>query len=260
MSQAGEIDLFNFFLAYLLLGLVVIIMQRSQINKTKLLIWAGARMTAQLVLAGFILTHILENPHPFFTVLFLLLITVFSIHRVLSGHKNLSLKFKFILALSLTSAGFFVLFYFVAAILNESLFNPRFTIPLAGMIMGNAMTGLSLGLKSFMTSLKAQKSKTETLVNLGVHPAAIFRPVINEALETSLLPTINSMLGMGIIFLPGMMTGQILSGTSPSTAIMYQIAIMLAICAATCLTVFTALNIGYKTFYNQHQQITIDYL
>jgi putative ABC transport system permease protein len=63
------------------------------------------------------------------------------------------------------------------------------------------------------------------------------------------------MIGMGIVSLPGMMTGQILSGTLPTTAIMYQIAIMIAICTAVCLTVFCSLHFGYKTLYNKRNQI-----
>jgi putative ABC transport system permease protein len=63
------------------------------------------------------------------------------------------------------------------------------------------------------------------------------------------------MIGMGIISLPGMMTGQILSGTLPMTAILYQIAIIIAICAVTCLSVFCSLYFGYKTLYNKRRQI-----
>jgi putative ABC transport system permease protein len=63
------------------------------------------------------------------------------------------------------------------------------------------------------------------------------------------------MVGMGIVFLPGMMTGQILSGTLPLTSIMYQIAIMIAICASVCLAIFFSLHFGYKTLYNKRNQI-----
>jgi putative ABC transport system permease protein len=66
------------------------------------------------------------------------------------------------------------------------------------------------------------------------------------------------MLGMGIVALPGMMTGQILSGTLPSTAILYQIAIMIAICTVVCLSSFGSLYFGFKTLYNKRNQIVID--
>jgi putative ABC transport system permease protein len=69
------------------------------------------------------------------------------------------------------------------------------------------------------------------------------------------MPTINSMIGMGIVFLPGMMTGQILSGTAPTTAIAYQIAIMLGILGAVGITVIIMLQMGYRTFFNEQAQL-----
>ena len=94
----------------------------------------------------------------------------------------------------------------------------------------------------------------ESLLHLGLTPQKILLPMVNQALETALLPTLNSMLGMGIVSLPGMMTGQILSGTLPTTAILYQISIMIAICAVVCLSVFGSLYFGYKTLYNSRNQ------
>ncbi|MEG2200421.1 MAG: ABC transporter permease, partial [Anaerovorax sp.] len=182
---------------------------------------------------------------------------VFSIHRVLGGEKALNLKFKVGVAFSLSLSGLFVLAYFVVVVVNENLLNPQYTIPLAGMIIGNAMTGVSLGIKTFMSAISTQRNKIQALQNLGVTPKAILKPFVNESLSTALLPTINSMLGMGIIFLPGMMTGQILAGTLPTTAILYQICIMIAICTSVCLSVFFSLTIGYKTLYNNRNQIKI---
>jgi putative ABC transport system permease protein len=125
------------------------------------------------------------------------------------------------------------------------------------MIMGNAMTGVSLGLKTFNENVKTQRSKIDTLINIGVTPNKILIPFVNSALETAILPTLNSMLGMGIISLPGMMTGQILSGTMPMTAILYQISILIAISAVVCMAVFCSLYFGYRTLYNKRSQITI---
>lgn len=71
-----------------------------------------------------------------------------------------------------------------------------------------------------------------------------------------MLPTVNSMLGMGIIFLPGMMTGQILAGIYPITAIMYQIAIMIALATVVVVTVYLSLLLGARTLYNERGQFT----
>jgi putative ABC transport system permease protein len=229
-------------------------MKRSKINQSKLLLVASLRMTVQLVIVGYILQYMFNNPKPIFTVIFLAVMIVFSIDRVIKSRKDLNNNFKIAIGASLAVSGLFVLIFFVTVVVNKSIFNPQYTIPLAGMIIGNAMTGINIGIKTFMDSTKKERSKINTLLNLGMEPKDILKPIANNALETALIPTLNSMVGMGIVFLPGMMTGQILSGTLPTTAIMYQIAIMIAICTSVCITVFLSLNLGYKSLYNNRKQ------
>lgn len=233
------------------------LMKKSKVDKTKLLLVASIRMTVQLVLVGFILSYIFANKKPIYTYIFLISMIGFSINRVLSLQPNLNKKFKIIIGFAISLSGLFVLFFFIGIVIRVSVLDPQYTIPLAGMIIGNAMTGLNLGLGNFISSLEKEKNKIYALTALGAKPNDILQPFVKRAFETALLPTINSMLGMGIIFLPGMMTGQILSGTIPTTAIMYQIAIMVAICTSVCLTVFITLNLGYKTLYDKNQIIKI---
>jgi putative ABC transport system permease protein len=257
MQHIAELNLLNFGLVYLLLIIVLAIMKKARINQTKLLVIASVRMTVQLVLAGLILTYIFKNPNPLFTAAYLLTMTVFAIHRVLSKNKGLNRNFKITISASITGAGLLIVMFFIQVIVGISIFNPQYTIPISGMIIGNAMTGVNLAIKTFTEETKAHRNRINSLLNLGVPPGKILLPFVNNALETALLPTLNSMLGMGIISLPGMMTGQILSGTLPTTAILYQISIMIAICTAVCLVVFCSLYFGYKTLYNKKNQITI---
>ena len=258
MEGAIQLNIIQFSIVYLLLLVVIFIMKRSNINQTRVLIISSFRMTVQLVLAGLILTYIFQNPHPAFTAIYLIVMIIFSIYYALSKHKELNKRFKLAVGLSLLSTGLFMVCFFIMIIVGIDIFNPQYTIPLAGMIVGNSMTGVTLALKVFGETLDNQKHKIESLLNLGVDPDKILNRVANNSLETAILPTINSMVGMGIIFLPGMMTGQILSGTLPLTAIMYQIATMIAICAAVCLAVFFSLHFGYKTLYNERNQISYD--
>jgi len=138
-----------------------------------------------------------------------------------------------------------------------NFFDARYTIPIAGMIMGNALTGVALGLRAFREKIKTQRIQIDTLLNCGVHPKKILTPFVNSSFETALIPTLNSMLGMGIISLPGMMTGQILSGTAPLTAILYQIAILITIAAVVCLATFCSLFFGFRTLYNKRCQLDL---
>ena len=254
MQGAVELGIIKFSLIYLLLIIVLIIMKKSKVNQTRLLLVASLRMSVQLVIVGYILQYVFKNPNPLFTIIFLILMVSFSIHIVIKSRKGLNNNFKIAIGASLTFSGLFILIFFVTVVVGKSIFNPQYTIPLAGMIIGNSMTGVNIAIKTFMDDISHEKNKINTLLNLGVEPKDILKPFANNALETALIPTLNSMLGMGIIFLPGMMTGQMLSGTLPTTAIMYQIAIMIAVCTSVCLTVFLSLNLGYKSLYNNKKQ------
>ena len=257
MNDIISLNILQFSLVYLLLIIVLIIMKKCQINRTRLLVVASIRMTVQLTLAGLVLTYILREPHPLFTVLYLLLMTSFAIYTVLSRNKGINGRFKVIVGVSLALTGLCVVSFFTTVIVGVSLFTPQYTIPLSGMIIGNAMTGVGLGLRVFNENIAAHRGRIDALINIGATPQKILIPFVNQALETALLPTLNSMVGMGIVSLPGMMTGQIISGTMPMTAILYQIAIIIAICAVTCLSVFCSLFFGYKTLYNRRCQISI---
>ena len=257
MQNVVKMQIWQFSLVYLLLIIVLIIMKKCKINQTKLLLVASARMTVQLIIAGLILTYIFKHPNPIFTVLYLLVMIAFAIHRVVSRNKTINRRIKEAIGISLAFSGLSIITFFIIVVVGQSMFNPQYVIPISGMIMGNAMTGVTLGVKDFRESFEGQRARIDTLLNIGVSPQKILLPFVNKSLETALLPTMNSLLGMGIVSLPGMMTGQILSGTLPTTAILYQIAIMIAICTVVCLSVFGSLYLGYKTLYNTKNQIIL---
>ncbi len=257
MSDIIVLNIWQFSSVYLLLLVVLAVMKKCNVNQTKLFIVASVRMTAQLVLAGLILTYIFENPHPLFIIAYLMMMSGFAIYIVLSRNRKLNSRFKGVVAVSLGGTGLTIIIFLISIVVGVDFFNPQYTIPISGMIMGNAMTGVSLGLKTFTEKIQSQGDRIDSLIHLGVRPQKILTPFVNESLETALLPTINSMLGMGIISLPGMMTGQILSGTLPSTAILYQIAIIIAITTVTCLAVFCSLFFGCRTLFNERSQIVL---
>ncbi len=259
MNRIIVLNLWQFGSVYALLLLVLAIMKRCKISQGKLLLVASLRMTVQLVLAGLVLTYIFKNPHPAFVLLYLASMIAMTIHTTLSRNKGLNPRFQCVVGGSLLLSGLSVIVFFICGVVGVSFWNPQYTIPISGMIMGNMMTGVSLGLRTFRQSVLAQKNQIDALLYIGVTPHSILTPFVNQAIETALLPTLNSMLGMGIVALPGMMTGQILSGTLPTTAILYQIAIMIAITTVVCLSVFCALFFGSKTLYNKQNQILFSF-
>jgi len=255
MQEIIKLQIGRFSLIYLLLIGISLILKLSKIGHTGKLLISSLRMTVQLVMAGLLLTYIFENPHPLFTVAYIITMIGFSIRRVFNKCPNLNNKFKLYIAIAISVSGLFVLAFFIIIVIGESIFNPQYAIPISGMIIGNSMTGIILGLNHFTSSVTTERAKISVLINIGTPPKKVLRPMVNRALETAFLPLLNSMVGMGIVSLPGMMTGQILAGTLPTTAILYQIAIMLCIASAVTLTTFLALNLGYKTLIDDQQNI-----
>lgn len=244
---------------YLLLLVLLGVMKFAKIDQSKLLLTASFRMSIQLFAAGMLLTYIFGNPRPIFVVAYLFSMVSFSTVRILRRNSHLNSKFKTIIFGSILVSGVSVIIFFVGLVVRTSLLDPQYVIPIGGMIMGNAMNGLSLGIKTLTDNINLEKNKIETLVNAGIEPKEVLLPFVNNALEMAFIPTLNSMMNMGIISLPGMMTGQMLSGTVPMTAILYQIAIMIAITTGVVLTSFSTLYLGYRTLINHRKQIVWEY-
>ena len=182
MNGIIQLQIGQFLLIYLLLLVVLVVMRVCRIDQTRLLVVSSMKMTVQLILAGLILTYIFEHPHPLFVVAYLGAMTGFSIHRVLSKNRDLNPRFRLVTGVSIAGAGLCVLAYFVAVVVGEGLFNPQYVIPIGGMVMGNTMTGVSLGVKTFREAIPDQRSKHEALVCVGASAAVILLPFVRQAL------------------------------------------------------------------------------
>lgn len=252
-----DIQFWGLLAAYVFIIILIILVRLRGMNREKRIILSTFRMTIQLVIVGYILTYIFENPHPIWTLFIIGIMESFAIYNIykqvqLSLHK----KLKKIIAISMITGSLITLFYFNFIVIHfKPWYDPQYFIPIAGMIIGNSMTGITLGIKSFVESFLKQKQTIEAALMLGAKPETAVKPLINSSFDAAILPTINSMVGMGIVFLPGMMTGQILSGTSPLLAIEYQIVVLLGIAGSVGITVFFAFYFGYKTFFNDRSQL-----
>ncbi|NLW88182.1 MAG: iron export ABC transporter permease subunit FetB [Clostridiaceae bacterium] len=257
MNGVRELTILQVALAYVFVLIVLAIVRARGIRREKEILLASVRMTIQLVLVGYLLVYVFENPNPFITVGIIILMEVFAVFTVFRKFKGrLSGALKRVIAVSISSGTLLCLFYFLLVVVRISpWYDPQYFIPIAGMIVGNSMTGISLGVKSLTDGMTVQKASVEEALILGAAPQEAVRDILNTTFDSAIMPTINSMLGMGIVFLPGMMTGQILSGTLPTTAIAYQIAIMLGIFGSVALCVILTIQLGIRTFFNKEQQL-----
>jgi putative ABC transport system permease protein len=128
MNTIVKMNIWQFLLVYILLIIVLVIMRRRRINQIKLLFIASIRMTVQLVLAGLVLTYIFENPHPLFTVGYIIAMIGFAIYTVLSRNKGLNRQFKIVVGVSLAVTGLSVIIFFILAVVGVNIFNAQYTI------------------------------------------------------------------------------------------------------------------------------------
>lgn len=243
--------------AYIFVFILLIIFKYRGIRRERQIIIASFRMTIQLTIMGYILMYIFKNPSWWLTSLMILIMISFAIFNAVKRVKiSMSQNLKKIMALSMFVGSLACASFFIIIILNvRPWFNPQYFIPICGMIFGNSMTGISLGANKLCSDMQDKRAMIENSLMLGATPSAATKEIVNNAFDSAILPTMNNMLTMGIVSLPGMMTGQILSGTFPLTAIKYQIGIMLAILGSTSLTTVIFVTLGYKTFFTKDNRL-----
>jgi len=259
MDGVIDLQLGQIAAAYIFIVILLFIVRVRGISREKEILISSIRMTVQLILTGYILIYLFNNINPLYTIMVIASMEGFAIYNIFKRTKTkLSKPLKRIITISMLFGTLSSLIYFLFVVVNISpWYDPRYFVPIAGMLIGNSMTGISLGVTKLVDGMYSQRHLVESALMLGATPKMAAKEIVDSAFDSAILPTINSMVGMGIVFLPGMMTGQILSGTSPVTAIKYQIAIMLGILGSVALTVILFVQLGYKTFFNDQSQLII---
>lgn len=257
MNKIIDITLYQLLIAYVFVIITLIIIRIRGIKREKHIFISCIRMTIQLVIAGYVLLYVFDNPSWYLTALIVAIMLAFSVFNIFRRATfKLDKDMKVLIVISMIIGTFITTGIFIVVVIGViPWYNPQYFIPITGMIVGNSMTGITLGLNKLYSEMNDKRSIIENSLMLGATPKQATKKFVNNAFDTALLPTINSMIGMGIVSLPGMMTGQILSGTLPTVAIKYQIGIILAIMASVSLTVIIFLSLGYKTFFNKQQQL-----
>ena len=224
---------------------------------------AAARMCVQLGLMGLVLKALFDLVSPVLTGLAVLVMILFA-GREIMGRQERRFRGPWAYGLgtgSVLLAGTLVtLFALATQIQPEPWYHPRYAIPLLGMVLGNTMTGIALGLNALTERVARERAAIETMLALGETRAVALRPLLRAALRTGLIPIVNAMAAAGVVYLPGMMTGQILSGVDPIEAIKYQILVMFLIAGGTGIGVVTAVHGGARRLTDARHRLRLDRL
>lgn len=136
-------------------------------------------------------------------------------------------------------------------------YEPRYLIPLFGMIVGNAMNGAALAAERLASEMDSRRAEVEAYLALGATPARAAAEPVRRALVAALIPAVNGLMVVGLVQLPGMMTGQILAGQSPLLAVRYQILVAFALAGATAITTVIVVLWYRRTFFTPSAQLAV---
>lgn len=223
------------------------------------LLVAAVRMSVQLLLIGYVLEWIfaLDHPAPVLAVALAMAAMAGS-----AAVKRTSRRFAGIYWDSLVSvlgAAFLVSGLAFAGIIRvEPWYEPQYVIPMLGMVLGNTLNGISLGLENFMEGVSERRGLIESQLARGASRWEAAHQEIRRAMRVGMIPTINSMMVMGLVSLPGMMTGQILGGVRPADAVRYQVVIMFMIASATALGMFCVVLLAFRRLFDSHHRLRTD--
>jgi len=224
---------------------------------------ATLRMCVQLGLMGLVLKALFAIVSPWLTGGAALVMVLFAGYEIRSRQEvQLRGWWSYGLGASaiLFAGALVAVFALTALVQPDPWYHPRYVIPLLGMILGNAMTGIAVGLNSLTDRMRRERAAIETMLALGETRRGAFRPATRAAVRAGLIPIVNSMSAAGIVFLPGMMTGQILSGIDPVEAIKYQVLIMFLLAGGTGLSVVAAVQAATLLLSDARHRLRLDRL
>ena len=227
MDQINIIPLSNLMFGFIPVAVLIIIMRFWGLNITSSL-YANSRMLIQLLLIGYVLTYIFETDQPMIIALVVFFMIFMSAWIAMRPLKEKGIYSFIVIFISLALSGLAVLFLISQYIVElPRWFEPSFIVPIAGMIFANSMNIVSLAGERFFV----EKDRGENYENSR-----------RIALETALIPLINALFAVGLVSLPGMMTGQILSGIEPLMAARYQIMVMCMMFSTAGLSAVTYMS------------------
>jgi putative ABC transport system permease protein len=213
--------------------LIVAFFYNKWANNKSEIVYATIRMIIQLLLVGYILIYLFKEKNIYIGICILIFMLLVSSWISLRNTQDKSLFHFSKIALSIGISSFLHLILIINFILDlDEFYEPKYVIPIAGMLLANAMNVLSLTIERFDKELSRNES---------------FEEARRTAFKSALIPQINSLLAVGLVSLPGMMTGQILSGVDPLIAVRYQIMIMATILSSAGISLIIYF-IGYTLF------------
>ncbi len=216
------------------------------------------RSFAQLFLLGYVLKFVFQFNSVWLVMAVFLVMIVFATQIIRSRIKEKQVAFFWPMLFSMTVS------YTMAAILITGViigakpwWKPQYFIPLSGMLIGNSMNAVAISLDRLLGDLKERRQEVEMMLSLGADYREAAKEMVRSAMRAGMIPAINSMMAVGVVFIPGMMTGQILAGADPLIAIRYQMVVMVMLVGATAMLSLLGVRIVLRLCFGPAQQLLL---
>ncbi|MCH7859904.1 MAG: iron export ABC transporter permease subunit FetB [Candidatus Marinimicrobia bacterium] len=253
---AFEISFGDVALSLILMALAIAVSRSQRLGLEKNLAIGTVRTFVQLTLIGFALRILFQasSPWVFFAVVAVML-TVASYECV--RRQDIRLPHFFFIALGSLGLALAVSLGVVVALIirPDPWFNLVVTIPLSGMVLGNGMNVISLSANRFLSELHLRRDEVEVALSLAAPPRQALHPAFKNAVTGAMIPSVNALMTVGLVQLPGVMTGQILAGISPVEAVKFQIVIMMMWVTTGVLSGVTATLLLMASLVNRRWQV-----
>ena len=256
MDSMIELSPIQVALAGLLVLAIGALSVACQLGMHKTLLGAAMRMAAQLLLVGLVLEWVFRVDRWYVVVAIVVAMT--GIAGVTAGrraHRRYAgIWINAIVSIWASSwlIGGFGLVIVVRG--QHPWYEPQYAIPLMGMVLGNSLNGIALGLNTFLDGVIARRQQVEARLALGATRWEAAREPIRHAVRMGMIPIVNAMMVAGVVSLPGVMTGQLLSGVAPIEAVKYQIVILSLVASATALGTFGVVVLSFLRFFSRDHQ------
>lgn len=252
MNGSYEISITSLLIASSLVFVTLIFSYTQKLKLEKETVISVIRAVVQLVAVGYVLEYVFGFKNPVFTTLLLIFMTFNAAYNAAKRGKGI--KRGLLISFISISAGTIVTLTILifSGIIH---YEPYQIIPVSGMIISNSMVALGLCYKQILTDFKNKRDEVEAKLALGADILPSSKNIIRDSIKTGMLPTIDSAKTLGIVSLPGMMTGLILAGTSPVQAIKYQIMVTFMLLSTTSISSFIACYLSYRGFFNSRKQL-----
>lgn len=243
-------------LGILLLALPIYVFYRFQTPLIRSTAIAATRMVVQMALIGIYLQYLFAWNNAWINILWMLVMVAVASFTAL---RRTHLHWR--MALLPTAAGFFAssmvvgLYFLIVVLRLDNPFDSRYFIPIMGILMGNMLSVAVIALTSYYDSLHREHQQYYYLLGNGATHLEAITPFLRKALEKSFAPCIANMAVMGIVSLPGTMTGQILGGSAPGIAIKYQIMIIIITFSASMLSLAITLFLADRRSFDINGRI-----